>query len=470
MNSLRLGFVRMTFSLVALFFAGSVVAGNVAIVQGGFYTTNLRDNLITAGHTVTEIPNYTAASLAAFDAVIQDGNSFLDIDELRTYAEAGGRVILIPWSAQNWDVPADMQVLENSLGDITFSGGYPGVDVFIADHPLLQGVTFPDAPAAFNIGRINDIQFVPEAIAIAEWGDGVAGFLGTRAVGSGFVIHLNMHIITSDTAYQVIDQDWAITLVTNLIGGDLDVEGDTAGIRVTKTFSDGLITDVEVSISCNDGFVNADTATITSGDPAGFRFVITDFIGGSMDCEITEAGTEGYTSDSCSYTGIAPSERTCNLLNEAEPGTFSVTKTWDIMGAGQSEVDQDVILVIDCDSDISNPDPLPCDLDTPDSTQCVWTLDWDGLGLGDSVTASVDVDTTEGDASCTAYEMGVDSSEVESVDTCEDAMVVEAAGSNGCEITNTVFFEGIPTLSQYGLALMALLMLGVGMVGFRRFA
>jgi len=52
--------------------------------------------------------------------------------------------------------------------------------------------------------------------------------------------------------------------------------------------------------------------------------------------------------------------------------------------------------------------------------------------------------------------MGVDSSEVESVDTCEDAMVVEAAGSNGCEITNTVFFEGIPTLSQYGLALMAL--------------
>ncbi|MBT8052804.1 MAG: IPTL-CTERM sorting domain-containing protein, partial [Xanthomonadales bacterium] len=27
-----------------------------------------------------------------------------------------------------------------------------------------------------------------------------------------------------------------------------------------------------------------------------------------------------------------------------------------------------------------------------------------------------------------------------------------------------------PTLSQYGLALMALLMLGVGMVGFRRFA
>jgi hypothetical protein len=32
-----------------------------------------------------------------------------------------------------------------------------------------------------------------------------------------------------------------------------------------------------------------------------------------------------------------------------------------------------------------------------------------------------------------------------------------------------VFFEGIPTLSQYGMAIMALLMLGVGFVGFRRF-
>ena len=32
-----------------------------------------------------------------------------------------------------------------------------------------------------------------------------------------------------------------------------------------------------------------------------------------------------------------------------------------------------------------------------------------------------------------------------------------------------VRFEGIPTLNQYGLAILALLMLGVGFVGFRRF-
>ena len=35
-------------------------AGNVAIVKGNYYTTNLRDNLIAEGHNVSEIPNYTA--------------------------------------------------------------------------------------------------------------------------------------------------------------------------------------------------------------------------------------------------------------------------------------------------------------------------------------------------------------------------------------------------------------------------
>jgi len=49
-------------------------------------------------------------------------------------------------------------------------------------------------------------------------------------------------------------------------------------------------------------------------------------------------------------------------------------------------------------------------------------------------------------------------------------MVIKANQGASCLVTNTVFFEGIPTLSQYGLAILALLMLGVGMVGFRRFA
>jgi len=48
-------------------------------------------------------------------------------------------------------------------------------------------------------------------------------------------------------------------------------------------------------------------------------------------------------------------------------------------------------------------------------------------------------------------------------------MNVELAGGDSCTVVNTVFFEGIPTLSQYGMAILALLMLGMGFVGFRRF-
>jgi len=52
---------------------------------------------------------------------------------------------------------------------------------------------------------------------------------------------------------------------------------------------------------------------------------------------------------------------------------------------------------------------------------------------------------------------------------CGDITVSHGEGDS-CLITNTVFFEGIPTLNQYGMAILALLMLGVGLVSFRRFA
>ena len=52
---------------------------------------------------------------------------------------------------------------------------------------------------------------------------------------------------------------------------------------------------------------------------------------------------------------------------------------------------------------------------------------------------------------------------------CEDLLIVPGQ-STSCTITNTRMYEGIPTLNQYGLALLALMMLGVGMVGFRRFS
>lgn len=51
---------------------------------------------------------------------------------------------------------------------------------------------------------------------------------------------------------------------------------------------------------------------------------------------------------------------------------------------------------------------------------------------------------------------------------CEEMIVFPGQGDR-CVIINTRLYAGIPTLNQYGLMLLALLMLGVGFVAFRRF-
>lgn len=82
-------------------------------------------------------------------------------------------------------------------------------------------------------------------------------------------------------------------------------------------------------------------------------------------------------------------------------------------------------------------------------------------------------DADDKDATTCYAEEKVYDSAVESDGACNEdngpTTFVVGEDSKTCTITNTVFFEGIPTLSQYGLAVMALLMLGVGFVGFRRF-
>jgi len=69
---------------------------------------------------------------------------------------------------------------------------------------------------------------------------------------------------------------------------------------------------------------------------------------------------------------------------------------------------------------------------------------------------------------CYAELMGVGSA-VEVTNDCGRETVEVGDTMVDCDIMATAFYEGIPTLSQYGMALMALLMLGVGFVGFRRF-
>jgi uncharacterized repeat protein (TIGR01451 family) len=233
-----------------------------------------------------------------------------------------------------------------------------------------------------------------------------------------------------------------------------------ARFHVTKDFSDGSTDDVDVTLTCDTGLPLTQTLTIAGGDPTGVTFVVKDFVDGTMSCEVTEVtNTPGYDVDAsgCDWDLVNSinSPFSCVVNNAAQDATFTATKIWNVINEGGDVVDQTTQVWIQCNNAITGGSSC--------GTNCSYITG--NLGSGDSLVATVD--TTLRSAVCHAYEESQPSS-VESTDDCS-SRTIKAGESDSCTFTNTVFFEGIPTLSQYGLAILALLMLGVGMVGFRRF-
>ncbi len=243
----------------------------------------------------------------------------------------------------------------------------------------------------------------------------------------------------------------------------------TATFLVTKTYTDSNPDAVEVTLSCNNGLPLEQSLMISEGNPV--NFVVTNFTEGEVDCEVTETGTaDGYTpsydngsvaSDvSCAYTDVASGEYSCAITNNADPATFTVTKYWNIDGVVGDAVDLSASVTIQCDGRVIQAidgEPLHSYADSVSTTL-----------EGDGASVTVTLSTAQGPATCQASEQ-ISQSGVESEDDCSQR-AIPAGGSSSCTITNTVFFEGIPTLSQYGLVLLALLTLGIGFVGLRRFA
>lgn len=258
-----------------------------------------------------------------------------------------------------------------------------------------------------------------------------------------------------------------------------DLATGDALFRVTKSFSDDNPAPVDVHIKCNTGIPLTSSFTIDKDSTVGF--VVTNYEPGELNCEIWEEPTiAGYTpdyqvgattgntdlsggisddADGCYYQAVIDGAFTCDISNDADPARFTVTKEWEYFNQGGDVIEEDVLVTISCNNQILNPDAAY------DSTTNYWMLTG-VLGANESLT--VQVDTTTSSASCMASESAV-SSGVESSDDC-GWRTIPAGTTSQCTISNTVFFEGVPTLNQYGLALMALLMLGIGMLGFRKFS
>ena len=259
----------------------------------------------------------------------------------------------------------------------------------------------------------------------------------------------------------------------------------TARFLVEKAFTDGNPGEVEVTITCNTGIPLVQSAMISFGNPVAFvveELIIVDAgPDGATNCEIVEDGENGYVANydnqdadslvSCLFSALDDNlgeGNLCEITNSPAPVTVAVTKIWELTGAVGEDVDTDIYISARSSAVIT--DGYVCGYDNqqiPDE----WCKDmhFDGPAT-DTETLQV-VPHFEG-ATVFLHEDIYDSA-VESSNTCGFEMSGQVTVFPGqgaaCTFTNTVFFEGIPTLSQYGLAIMALLMLGVGFVGFRRF-
>jgi hypothetical protein len=274
----------------------------------------------------------------------------------------------------------------------------------------------------------------------------------------------------------------------------------SAVLAIQKVFADGNDeTDVTLTLECSSGSYAPTQVTVTADVGLNHAFVVNQIPlveGDGVDCTVVEQPIAGYsaqyrcpTVDSMSATdpscepdgGAVPEDNfacvwtnvqagdsnNCLIVNDPLPVEVAVTKVWDVSNMGGDYVSRAAAIEIGCNAEILN----------ASSEEGNWSYRNFYLSDGDytdgMATVTVQVIPGYPSSECYAVESNVDSA-VEVTSDCGTeagpAMEVSAGSGDSCTITNTLFFEAIPALNQYGLALMALLMMGIGLVGFRRFA
>ena len=179
----------------------------------------------------------------------------------------------------------------------------------------------------------------------------------------------------------------------------------------------------------------------------------------------------------CNFRAIdGGTEFTCAIVNDADPVAVEIEKDWIIEGSGGDQVNQNFKLTLYCDAPIVGAEQ-PTGLGA--FPECGGTFLKAGTppeiyescleleGNGDTTFTPQVIPEWPG-SHCVVVEEIYDNA-VEVDNRCNNINVSHGDGDS-CLITNTVFFEGIPTLSQYGMAMLVLLMLGAGLVGFRRYS
>jgi hypothetical protein len=285
-----------------------------------------------------------------------------------------------------------------------------------------------------------------------------------------------------------------------LPGVSMAQDGAEVRFHVTKNFTDGNTAPVTVELECNDGFISQDGKAEITDDGIGHTFIVSGLTALSeVICEVTEGDSGGYDTDylytSTNHIGdpeesdisclfYYPARDTvdsigdptdvpvlqdavmmgrmnfCSVINTPLPASISVTKEWDITNSGGNQVNFYANIRAKSSAELAG--GYSC----YDNYYCK-TLTFEGEN---PAAQSVTVLETSYLGTTVTFSEDVEDSYVETENSCGGSVTVHPGQTGAsCAYKNSVFFEGIPTLSQYGMAIMALLMLGVGFVGFRRF-
>jgi hypothetical protein len=256
--------------------------------------------------------------------------------------------------------------------------------------------------------------------------------------------------------------------------------GQHAEFVVQSRFTDGNnITPVKLNIKCNTGSPLDQSLTVYPDDGAfgkfEVKFIVDAFPDGALDCEVWQDPPTGYSTEydceantgcevnqgvgPCQYEDVRIGETNhCLIQSIVDPVDLTVTKQWQYERDDPS-IDNIVRIDLNC-INVTGGDGLY------DSGSMSWN--WLFEGAIDQNTASVQP-AFDGSTQCWAEERAL-SSAIEVENGCAGPITINTGDEpHACTVTNTVFYEGIPTLGSLGLWIFSALMLLTGLLATRRF-
>ena len=255
--------------------------------------------------------------------------------------------------------------------------------------------------------------------------------------------------------------------------------GRSATFFVQNRFDDGNDeTPVTLNFQCTGGTVFNGTKTLSPSEALfgiyEVSFTVSNIPDAPISCEVSEVVPTGYEPEyscesesscstnegagPCTFEGISDGQQDlCLITNKVKPVELTVTKEWNLINE-ETMITENARIELTCSN----------------------VIDGDGEAFGNSMRWSWIFEGNPASKIATLYprydgttrcvtDESAQSSSIESESTCSTPTVINVGDDKPvCVVTNTVFFEGIPTLNQYGLLLITVLTLMTGMAAVRR--